>query len=166
MGLDMYLYARKYVSGIDYTRNADGGIDHWENTDLDTVASVVGLERKDLDEDMPSATVSVKVAQWRKANQVHEWFVRNVQLGEDNCREYYVSRDELKDLRQACREVLEAKHRDVSEDLLPSQVGFFFGSTEYDDYYYEQVQYTHDTLDKLLNNDKFKDFDFAYDSSW
>ncbi len=175
MGLDQYLYARKYISGVDYTRNAQGGYDRWENTDLDTVASVVGLERKDLDEDLPSATVSVKVAQWRKANQVHSWFVDKVQDGDDNCREYYVSRDELDDLRELCRQVLDMRDRQeanpdealpTADDILPVREGFFFGNYEYDEYYYEQVQYTYDTLDKLLTNDKFKDFDFAYDSSW
>lgn len=175
MGLDMYLYAKKYVSGIDYTRNAQGEYDRWENTDLDTVASAVGLERKDLDEDMPSATVSVKVAQWRKANQVHSWFVDNVQDGDDNCREHCVSRDELDDLRELCRQVLDMRDRQeanpdealpTADDILPVREGFFFGNYEYDEYYYEQVQYTYDTLDRLLTNDKFKDFDFAYDSSW
>ena len=175
MGLDMYLYAKKYVSGIDWTRNADGGYDRWENTDLDTIASTVGLTRADLDQDTPSATVELKVGQWRKANQVHQWFVDNVQDGEDHCKEYYVSRDDLKNLRDTCREVLDMRDRQeanpdealpTADDILPVSEGFFFGSYEYDEYYYEQVQYTYDLLDRLLSNEKFKEFDFAYDSSW
>ncbi len=175
MGLDMYLYAKKFVSGVDYTRNADGGYDRWENTDLDTIASIVGLERGDLDEDNPHAVVELKVGQWRKANQVHQWFVDNVQDGEDNCKEYYVSREDLAELRNTCRQVLAIRARQEAnpdqmlpgpDDILPVSEGFFFGNYEYDEYYYEQVQYTYNLLDRLLSNEKFKEFDFAYDSSW
>lgn len=175
MGLDMYLYAKKYVSGNDYTRNADGTYTNWENTDLDKIVETVGLTRADLDDDMPSAVVEVKVAYWRKANQVHQWFVDNVQDGEDNCKEHYVTREDLTNLRSLCREVLTMRDRQnanpdealpTADDILPTQPGFFFGSEEYDEYYYEQVQYTFDRLSQILGNEKLIDFDFAYDSSW
>ncbi len=32
---------------------------------------------------------------WRKANGIHAWFVQNVQEGEDDCKEYYVSQSKL-----------------------------------------------------------------------
>jgi hypothetical protein len=36
----------------------------------------------------------------------------------------------------------------VAKELLPTQAGFFFGSTDYDEYYYEDLVYTRDLLDK------------------
>ena len=35
---------------------------------------------------------------WRKANHIHQWFVENIQDGNDDCREYYVPRERLKEL--------------------------------------------------------------------
>ena len=44
-----------------------------------------------------------EVMYWRKANAIHKWFVDNVQGGEDDCREYPVSNDQLIELRDTCK---------------------------------------------------------------
>src|SRR5215217_4911529 len=49
-----------------------------------------------------------ELAAWRKANQIHQWFVEHVQDGNDDCKDYYVSHEQLTKLRDLCREVLEA----------------------------------------------------------
>ena len=36
---------------------------------------------------------------WRKANQIHGWFVKNVQNNNDDCGLYEVSIDQIKKLR-------------------------------------------------------------------
>lgn len=164
MGLDQYLYARKYVSGVNYGRDEAGGFQEILNKELDTIIEPLGLTRKDLDQDTPSAIVSVKVLQWRKANQIHEWFVDNVQRGEDDCKDYYVSREQLEELLATLGQVLDK--RDDAEDILPTAQGFFFGSTDYDDYYWSEVERTYEAINALLNNHKFDDFDFEYSSSW
>lgn len=172
MGLDQYLYARKYVSGVDY--NTKGGqFSITDNPELDTIIEPIGLTRKDLDQDMPSVIVGVKVLQWRKANAIHEWFVQNVQRGEDDCKEYYVSRENLEELLSRLGEALDLKNNrhngdpDITvEDILPTQQGFFFGTYEYDEYYWSEVERTYEAINGLLNNEKFKDFDFEYSSSW
>lgn len=172
MGLDMYLYARKYVSGTDYS-NKNGQFTMTPNPQLDTVIEPVGLTRKDLDQDSPSAIVGVKVLQWRKANQIHDWFVNNIQRGEDDCKEYYVSRETLEELLANLGEVLSIRNGthngdpDITiEDILPTAEGFFFGGTEYDEYYWSEVERTYEAINALLNNPKFEDFDFEYSSSW
>jgi hypothetical protein len=111
--------------------------------------------------------------QWRKANAIHEWFVQNVQDGEDNCREYYVSREQLEELLAKLGELLSIKNGthngdpDITiEDILPTQSGFFFGSTDYDEYYWDEVERTYEAINKILNNHKLDNFDFAYQSSW
>lgn len=172
MGLDQYLYARKFISGTDYS-NKGGEFKMTPNPQLDTIIEPLGLTRKDIDNDTPSVIVSVKAYQWRKANQIHEWFVNNVQDGEDNCREYFVSREKLEELLANLGEALSIRNGthngdpDITiEDILPTQSGFFFGSTEYDDYYWDEVERTYEAINALLNNHKLDDFDFEYSSSW
>lgn len=110
--------------------------------------------------------ISVPAAYWRKANQIHAWFVDNVQEGEDQCREHEVSRDQLRELIEICKTVT-AGHK-KAPDLLPARSGFFFGGTEYDKWFFEDVRETVEKLTPLLDEDKFptKDWDFYYRSSW
>lgn len=171
MGLDQYLYARKYISGTDYSRDLNGQFLMTPNRELDTIISTIGLTRDDLEPELPSATIGVKVLQWRKANQIHNWFVENVQRGEDDCKDYYVSRESLEELLATLGQALQAREGGddtgmTVEDILPTAQGFFFGSEEYDEYYWNQVEWTYEAINKLLNNPKFEDFDFEYSSSW
>jgi hypothetical protein len=88
-----------------------------------------------------------------------------VQDGEDNCAEYYVSRDKLEELLQVCKDVKASKHPDVVNDLLPPSAGFFFGSYEIDEWYWEQVDDTVEQLQHVLATVP-ENYNFAYQSSW
>lgn len=104
-----------------------------------------------------------EVAYWRKANQIHSWFVRNVQNGVDDCGLYPVSRNQLEELRQTCAEVITTK----DHTLLEPVNGFFFGSTAIDEYYWEDLRTTIDMLDHVLAAQKLPDAEeFFYQSSW
>ena len=46
------------------------------------------------------------VGYWRKANEIHYWFVQNVQGGEDDCGNYEVSQSKLIELREICQKVI------------------------------------------------------------
>jgi hypothetical protein len=163
MGLDQYLYARKYISGIDY-KKVGGDLVRIQNQEHDNIVSQLGLTSSDLDDNYPSIEVSVKVGYWRKDNQIHKWFVDNVQEGEDDCKEYYASADKLTDLHNLCKEVL--WEHDKAEALLPRHSGFFFGDTEYDEWYFKGLEDTVEILERLLGNPKFLGWDFYYQSSW
>lgn len=172
MGLDQYLYARKYVSGTNFSSD-NGQFNMTPNPELDTILNSVNLARTDIDSDMPSAMVSVKVYQWRKANAIHEWFVQNVQQGEDNCKDYYVDRTQLEQLLATLGQALDIQRGlsngdpDITiEDILPTQSGFFFGSTEYDEWYWQYIEESYDAINNILNNHKLDEFDFEYSSSW
>jgi hypothetical protein len=104
---------------------------------------------------------SQMVMYWRKANAIHGWFVDNVQNGEDDCKCYELSIDELISLRDACSEALD--NRD--DDALPTRQGFFFGSTEKDDYYWDDIQATHDKLNDLITQHTH-DMHYTYQASW
>lgn len=165
MGLDQYLYARKFVAANDYS-NKNGEFITTPNPEFDQIASAVGLDREDLALDTPSVHLDFKVAYWRKANQVHNWFVREIQDGNDDCKEYYVTREDLQALRDICFEIHQTQSKDVAYDLLPTTSGSFYGNQEYDEDYFWQIKNTIKQLEKILDNPRFLDYDFTYTSSW
>lgn len=150
MGLDQYLYAKKYASPLFN-----------ENKLFDKLKEVAGSDAKFLDE-QPSASIELKVAQWRKSNQVHEFFVNNCQHGEDDCRTSYVRRDQLEALISLCEQVI--ANKDLATDLLPHRDGFFFGSQEYGEWYFADLKDTIDMVKQVLLMDG--EWDFYYSSSW
>ena len=155
MGLDQYLYANKYVSDSKW-------IGAESNAEFDSVVTAMGA--KDfMASDSASAQVQIKVAYWRKCNQIHNWFVENCQGGVDDCRESHVSREQLMELVDLCGKVL--ANNDDAHCLLPSQGGFFFGSTDYDEWYFNDIKETVEQLSSVLKNTP-DGWDFIYQSSW
>lgn len=137
----------------------------------------------------------VEIAYWRKANQIHNWFVKNVQHGRDDCGSYEVTPDRLEDLLATCKEVKESiklidgkaiggqtytngqwvnnivqekviENASVAKRLLPTCSGFFFGSTDYDQYYAEDIENTIEMLEKILKETNFNNYTVKYYSSW
>lgn len=119
--------------------------------------------------------------QWRKANAIHRWFVDNVQDGKDDCGIYEVDVEQLCKLHDTCKAVLDStelvdaeideserflngrwtrstidgkKLADptVAKELLPTQDGFFFGSTAYDQWYWWDLEFTMGKIDAILRN--------------
>lgn len=169
MGLDMYIHKKnkrnkkeihQYFEDIDYSK--------WQQDE---------------------------VAYWRKANQIHRWFVENVQDGVDNCDYYKVSKEQLEELLDLCKEILDnvelidgkvyngykvengikmpiyeegkvITNKQMCEDLLPTQEGFFFGSTEYDQYYIDDIKNTVEQIEKIFDEVDFNKYELYYHSSW
>lgn len=160
MGLDQYLYAKK----MGLANKLEG--EHWKkhNQWFEKIAQAVGDDAKYMDTAFGGGMVAVemKIGQWRKANAIHQWFVDNCQGGEDDCRTSYVSREQLKELKSLCEEVL-AKPESADSDL-PTAAGFFFGSTEYDDWYFEGLRETVEIVDRCLEMPE--EWEFEYHSSW
>jgi hypothetical protein len=148
MGLDMYLTAKRYV---------------WNYKDEDKALQdqLDDVMKDDLAEGMRVKEVSVDAFYWRKANHIHKWFVDNCQDGEDDCREYWIEAKQLVQLKELCESVL--LNKDVG--LLPTEGGFFFGSTDYDEWYWSEIEETAKGLEKVLKLDTGK-WDFYYRASW
>lgn len=137
--------------------------------------------------------VVIGVGYWRKENHIHKWFVDNVQNGDDDCGRHYVERDDLLKLRKVCEKVVkEAKliegmvengytyeggekksfmeagkvieNAEVISKLLPTTDGFFFGSTDYNEWYLDGVKETIKIIDKCLNLPET--WSLHYHSSW
>jgi hypothetical protein len=156
MGLDMYLYVRKYVSSTPVFSEDDPNA-------YNKVRELTGVPKDFPEPDFSHANVTLNVAYWRKANQIHNWFVQNVQDGEDDCKDYYVSREQIAQLLDTCKKV--KANPDLAESLLPPAEGFFFGGTEIDEYYWEDIDLTIKQLEECMKN--FNDrWSYQYCSSW
>ncbi len=150
MGLDMYLYKKTYVK-------------HWEHNGDNNYKVEVSKAGQPVNINPKKVTYIVEEAgYWRKANQIHQWFVDNVQNGTDDCGNYYVSRENLENLLEVCNKVLADKSR--AEELLPTQSGFFFGGTQYDEYYFDDIINTKEIVEDCLSDSSADDFE--YHSSW
>lgn len=140
--------------------------------------------------------IAEQVGYWRKANQIHNWFVNNIQDGVDDCGYHReVTEDDLNELLDVCQQVLNScemvdgkiqngtsyengkmvpimedgkyvKDSSVAEELLPSTSGFFFGSTQYDEWYIEDIKKTIDIITKVLETTDFDTQMLYYVSSW
>lgn len=73
-----------------------------------------------------------------------------------------IKREDAEELLSKCEEVL--KDHSKGPELLPTMSGFFFGSTDYDDYYYDDVEAVRDYVkDKLLPEfDTLKEGEYIY----
>lgn len=208
MGLDMYLSLRRstYLKKGNRTIDLDGfnyNFDDYDSNDF-------GISNR--------ITIEEQVAYWRKANAIHGWFVDNVQDGKDDCGDYYVGMETLKELHKVCDDILsklegvvftideESKKfriennmnfeesftfkkdemtdimkkgifsynfecegfEDFCGEVLPSQEGFFFGSTDYDGGYVYDIIKTYLMIENVFKKiEEYGDMcDIYYSSSW
>ena len=156
MGLDMYLHGKRYMSKF------------FDEADAERQEKIAELfpelaDRKGrFGDSSPVNEVKIEAGYWRKANAIHKWFVDNVQGGTDDCGNYYVSREQLEELKKLCEKVLAFRH--LATECLPAQAGFFFGSQEYDEWYFTDLENTVKIIDDCLALPA--SWDFEYHSSW
>lgn len=93
-------------------------------------------------------TKSTKIADFRKVNFLFKFF--EDRIGDNDPTTIEVTTDDLRELGNRCSEVL--TDHTLAETLLPTCSGFFFGSTEYDDYYFKDVLRVLDTCESLLKH--------------
>ncbi len=183
MGLDMYLEKRTYIAAQYEHRNASVKIE-----------AKVGDKTYSFDPAKVSEVIE-SVGYWRKANQIHKWFVDNTQDGEDRNGDSEVSREQLKELLALCRKVKEVAilekgmvkngqrstktgwedimvegevivNAEQVAELLPTQSGFFFGGTGYDGYYMRDIDNTIKILEALPLDDADINVSYRYIASW
>ena len=149
----------------------------------------------DVDKLFPMYDVFEQVGYWRKANAIHRWFVQNVQDGVDDCGTYIVTREQLEQLKAACERVLAiaqivdgqictgislddeqecrimeagkvvANPEDCAE-ILPTQGGFFFGLTDYDEVYIQDLDNTVKIITEVLEQTNWEVESVCYQASW
>lgn len=190
MGLDMYLNVKKFVSGNSWTRKSAT-----EDSDYAPIAKkeVEGYDfissHFNVKGDEPFIRgnkfgyLELNVGYWRKANAIHNWFVTNVQQGKDDCEPYRVSRSKLEELKALCEKILEGasefdeedyeveidwteESRELIENELPPTGGFFFGDTDINYYFWEDLKSTVEQIESIFGHEEFKHEEFYYQASW
>jgi len=146
MGLDMYLSAKRYLFSFN---------EH-DKALADKIDEMIGGASLG-----NTNEVRKEAFYWRKAWAIHHWFVMNAQDGEDNCKEYWVSRDLLGNLLDTLKKV--DKNPSLAEDILPLQADDADGI----EWELDQVKRTIPALEKLISDEDIKgNWDFYYQSSW
>lgn len=114
----------------------------------------------------------------------------------DNCEDLYVTKEDLIELRDTCKKVLASselvykevpvKEYDydkkeyvmssrmmkvlddpsVAEELLPTESGFFYGSTIYGELYVEFLEYTINQINEILTDTDFEEYNIVYHAWW
>lgn len=130
MGLDMYLFKRKKVRDDD--------------KDLNKSAYNQRLYRARENEE--------EILYWRKANMIRSWFVNHTALLSDDDGVYIpICRETLELLRSDLIDTLD--NHNLATVLFPTSSGFFFGDTEYNEYYWDKLKYTLERVNNILDND-------------
>lgn len=159
MGLDMYLYVNKYESKTHWNKNKNISIKDFYPKELHYLAN------KHYKRNFLSKVTMYQIGYWRKANAIHNWFVEYCGNGEDKCQEMYVSMKHLDMLQKECEKAIANKEQ--ASAILPTKKGCFFGSLEYDDYYFEDIKYTIELVKRVKSFlKKNKEYECWYQASW
>ena len=181
MGLDMYLSKKTYVKQWSHRQPED---------QFNVSVTRGGKTYSNIRPERVSYVVE-ELMYWRKANQIHGWFVNNTSEITADVR-YYVTKTDLEVLYETCKTVLEILDKaskktkqvvggwkdgeqymvdvevydnDVLEDILPPTQGFFFGSDTIDDYYKQDIIDTMNFLEQELSECQ-EDDEYEYYASW
>ena len=186
MGLDMYLTKKTYVKNWG----------HMGEEDKHAVMVMKGWQPCSHVKPACVKYIEEEVGYWRKANAIHNWFVENVQSRNDDCGSYYVSQEQMQELLGRVNLVLEKSviapgmvkngasllegewkdnmeagegisNPEIAKEHLPAAEGFFFGSTDYDQWYIADLKTTKEILESALAEiNAGADSEYYYNSSW
>lgn len=253
MGLDSYLYIKKEHK-TDTLRN----ILNLAKTNKQLQETLSKEDLDSLEELSQTAYIDTvqEIAYWRKANQIHNYFIQECGGGEDNGQSIYVCLADLKELVRRCKKIIKTvqytedwihngtlfgsddkeifyldddtqlpleeikkliqqndpritvqkddgspfftlwrnkehtekadcflnsdnrtrieyyilgktiSNTELAEELLPTTSGFFFGSTEYNEYYIQDLEDTIKQLEPIIKKEHSPFTSFRYEASW
>ena len=105
------------------------------------------------------------VGYFRKVNFLVYYF-KELGFDVENQTPLYITKEQVEELKNRCEKVL--NNHTLAKDLLPTMKGFFFGSTEYDENYYNDVkqvlQYCETTLLPMF--DELDNREGIYFNTW
>lgn len=136
------------------------GYDDWKKVLADTKNpyEIEKLFNKDAEE--IHATYN---AYFRKVNFIYQFFRNDISKDYEAC---IVNKSRIGNLIDLCEDVLSHKgDEDYARDNLPTTSGFFFGSTDYDDWYWHDVKDCLKQMRKLYKSMDDDDF-VLWDFSW
>lgn len=161
MGLDQYLWKRKYGDIYDFKKDYENSKSKKIKITIENEFPDGEIKKQEYEVENPEhdAEILLPVAYWRKANEIHRWILENTKQEKDDCKKIWISGKKLQELVDICKTVL-ADHN-KAEELLPTQEGFFFGSYEYDEYYFQDLE---NTIRQLKDIDPSAEY--IYQASW
>jgi hypothetical protein len=165
----MYLEARKYVQRYNAVTPYD---QHEAPTPSIEYGKITQLFPDGADKlgDYAGAEIKITVGYWRKANAIHNWFVTKCAGGKDECQPIFVDSEKLLELRTTCEALLKIENKTEAEakvkELLPPTAGFFFGSTEIDQFFWQDIRRTLEILEVAIPLVTEESCDIIYQASW
>lgn len=100
-------------------------------------------------------TYSTEIRYWRKCNQIHDWFLRHGNLDHSynaGNEPLYIDKGIAKQFLDELKIVNE--NHEKAKELFPVAEGFFWGSAEYDEFYFNDLKETfNDLLGVYLDTD-------------
>ena len=173
MGLDVFFYKCKRSDYNAYNK----AIEEWQNEKPQS-GKISHEDYEKLSED-EQKKIQQEVSKWYKKQPNTDkygiseiGYFRKVNFlmaffnYEGNCEFKEIAKSELEDLVERCNAILtttkKKDRQEKAEDLLPTQSGFFYGSTEYDKYYYDDVKEVRDWASGVLNDLKDEEIVLMY----
>lgn len=119
-----------------------------------------------------------------KANQIFNWFIKNVMNNKIDKDYYEVTKEQLKDFLNTCNRVKDSfvflkkneytnkneytVNKEVAKELLPlmEEKGYFFGSSEYNALYADQVIKAINTVNNILTTTNFENQTIYFNARW
>ena len=160
----MYFYARKTTYKSFSKWDKSGKVDETNYPeDLKTFSDYI------YDRNFKSAETETRyqIGYFRKFNALHSYIVKTFANGVDECQDIILYKEDVEQIKKVLDEVLNA-HQQVekAKELLPTQSGFFFGGTDYDEFYFDDVKDAAGLMQNLLDNFDFENYQLIYQASW
>ena len=168
MGLDMYFSRRTYVGKLKSTKDSD---DRWSERDVNN------MELKFDDADLSHVNlknvryIEEVFGEFRKFNALHAYVVDNFASGVDNCETIYLDIDNLIQIQEVLslvKESLSIGDKVIAGQTLPPKEGFFFGNTEIDKWYEQDVNEAVEVFGKIIEEHSIVGYNasYTYQASW
>ena len=159
----MYFYARKTTyKSFSKWGNPERANEVNYPEDLKTFSDYI------YDRNFKSVQIETRyqIGYFRKFNALHSYIVKTFADGIDNCQDIILYKEDVEQIKKVLDDVLEANTEEKAKELLPTQSGFFFGGTDYDEFYFEDVKVAADLMQNLLDNFDFEKYQLIYEASW
>ena len=175
MGLDMYYYARtkNKLNANEFNDDNYHSFSKWdvENKvdetnypeDLKELGDYIferNFKSSFIEED---GSYYYQIGYYRKFNALHRYMC-NLDGGRDECQDILLTRDNIKELYDLLNTI--NHNRSKAPELLPVEEGFFFGSYDYDDWYFNKVNDAIEMCELFLKYFDFDKYDLIYQASW
>jgi hypothetical protein len=151
LGLDQNLEKEIYIGG------------YYEHNNVSGIVDIISSEKRHIIDPKTISSIQIHVAYWRKSNQIHKWIVEKSNDGiyPENDTRVIIAGEQLLELVDLCKELLKDRDIDKAEELLPPSEGFFFGSYDIDEYYWQDLEYTIEQL-KDVNKEEYYIYTASY----